>query len=382
MNAIAPSAPDEIDALADRIAETAAMLDAATHRLLTDLRRFDEQEGWARQGAVSCAHWLGWRCGIALGAAREKLRVAHALAQLPLIDAALRDGQLSFSKARAMTRIATPDNEANLLELARQATAAQLEKICRLYGQTQPRDPAAEEERRYLRVRDTDDGMVRIEIQLRPDEAARVLKACDVSAETRMDGLVAMAEATLRGDHPDRPPVDVMVHVDAATLTGRDEQVGIPADTARRLLCDAGIVPVLAGEDAHGTPLDVGRKTRSVPTALRRALVARDVGCRFPGCAHTRYVDAHHVRHWVDGGETTLANTVLLCTRHHTLVHEGGFRVTTDGDGLRFFDRRGIELPSAGTPPAVRITLPRVLAPSPVGDGNPVDYAAAVGCLM
>src|SRR5262249_50666549 len=117
MNAIAPSAPDEIDALADRIAETAAMLHAATHRLLTDRRRFDEQEGWARQGAVSCAHWLGWRCGIALGAAREKLRVAHALAQLPLIDAALRDGQLSFSKARAMTRIATPDNEANLLEL-------------------------------------------------------------------------------------------------------------------------------------------------------------------------------------------------------------------------------------------------------------------------
>src|SRR5262249_2221071 len=262
--------------------ETAAMLDAATHRLLTDLRRFDEQEGWARQGALSCAHWLGWRCGIELGAAREKLRVAHALARLPLLDAALRDGQLSFSKARAMTRIATPDNEANLLEMARHATAAQLEKICRLYRQIQPRDPAADEARRYLRVRDTDDGMVRIEIQLRPDEATRVLKACDVSAETRLDGLVAMAEATLRGDHPDRPPVEVLVHVDAATLTGRDEQAGISAETARRLLCDAGIVPVLDGEDVDGTPLDVGRKTRSVPTALRRALVARDVGCRFP----------------------------------------------------------------------------------------------------
>ncbi|HKA87360.1 MAG TPA: DUF222 domain-containing protein [Haliangiales bacterium] len=382
MNAIAPSAPDDIDALADRIAETAAMLDAATHRLLTDLRRFDEQEGWARQGALSCAHWLGWRCGIALGAAREKLRVAQALARLPLIDAALRDGELSFSKARAMTRIATPENEANLLEIACHATAAQLEKICRLYRQVQPRDPAADEARRYLRVRDTDDGMVRIEIQLRPDEAARVLEACDVSAETRLDGLVAMAEAALRGDHPDRPPVDVLVHIDAATLTGRHEQAGISAETARRLLCDAGIVPVLERDDADGSPLDVGRKRRSIPTALRRALAARDVGCRFPGCTHTHYVDAHHIRHWADGGETTLANTVLLCTRHHTLVHEGGFRMTADGDRPRFFDRRGAELPSAGIPMAVRMTLPRVRAPSPAGDGHAVDYAAAVGCLM
>src|SRR5262249_47946767 len=274
MNAIARSAPDDIDALADRIAETAAILDAATHRLLSCLRACDEQAGWARQGALSCADWLGWRCGIALGAAREKLRVAHALARLPLIDAALRDGQISFSKVRAMTRIATPDNEANLLDMARHATAAQLEKICRLYRQIQPRDAAADEERRYLRVRDTDDGMVRIEIQLRPDEAARVLKACDVSAETRLDGLVAMAEATLRGDHPDRPPVEVLVHVDATTLTGRGERAGISAETARRLLCDAGIVPIL--EDAHATPLDVGRKTRSIPTALRRALRTRD----------------------------------------------------------------------------------------------------------
>src|SRR5215467_521802 len=101
----------EIQSLADRIAETAAMLDAGTHRLLADIRHFDADELWAAQGATSCAHWLNWRCGIALGAAREKVRVARALAILPLSDDALRQGQVSYSKVRAMTRGATPDNE-------------------------------------------------------------------------------------------------------------------------------------------------------------------------------------------------------------------------------------------------------------------------------
>src|SRR5262245_27324225 len=87
---------NDIDALADRIAETAAQLDAATHRLLTDIRAFDQRGGWGRQGALSCAHWLSWRCGIALGAAREKVRVAQALGKLARIDAALARGEISF----------------------------------------------------------------------------------------------------------------------------------------------------------------------------------------------------------------------------------------------------------------------------------------------
>ena len=102
---------DETDDLADRIAGMAASMDAACHRLLADLRRFDDEQGWARQGMISCATWLNWRCGISLGAAREKVRVAHALASLPLIDDALGRGQISYSKVRAMTRVATPENE-------------------------------------------------------------------------------------------------------------------------------------------------------------------------------------------------------------------------------------------------------------------------------
>ena len=120
-----PSA--EVDLLADEIAELSAHLDAATHRLLTLIRRFDACSGWYRQGALSCAAWLSWRIGLDLCAAREKVRVARALGSLPLIDEALRRGQVSYSKVRALTRVATAENEALLLEMARSATAAQLD---------------------------------------------------------------------------------------------------------------------------------------------------------------------------------------------------------------------------------------------------------------
>jgi hypothetical protein len=368
----------DLDLLADRIALSAASIDAATHGLLADLRAFDERRGWADKGALSCAHWLSFQCGIDLVTAREKLRVAHKLGGLPLIDDELRRGRLSFSKVRAITRVATPENEARLVELGHGTTAAQLEKICRLLDQVQPRDPAREEERRWLRTRPLAGGMVRLEAQLRPEEAARILAACDVfaaSAAERPDALVTMAEATLRGDHPDRPPVEVLVHIDAATLTGEAEGAGISAEVSRRLLCDAGVVPVL--EDREGQPLAVGRKLRLFAGALRRALLARDRGCcRFPGCTNSRYLHLHHVAHWVNGGETSLTNGLCLCSSHHRLVHEGGFQVLADGDGFRFMNPGGREVVS-GAPPA---PAPLAAAPAlpPTWNGDPIDYDAVV----
>lgn len=371
----------DLDALADRIAQTAASLDAATHSLLVDVRTFDERGGWAAQGAVSCAHWLSWKCGIALGAAREKVRVAQALAGLPLIDDELRRGQLSYSKIRAMTRVATAENEARLVEIGRASTAAQLEKICRIVDQLRPRDGAGDECRRWLRSRPTPDGMMRIEVQLRPEEAARVLAACDgfsQSAAARVDALLTMSEATLRGARPDRPAVEVLVHVDADTLTGRQGDTGVSAETSGRILCDAGVVAVL--DDADGKPLDVGRKRRVFSGALRRALLARDGGCRFPGCTHTRYLHGHHLRHWVDGGPTSLENALTLCTRHHTLIHEGGFRVIADRDRVRFLRPDGREV-GAG-PGASPVPLPALATLPPTWDGDAVDYDAAVECVM
>lgn len=136
----------------------------------------------------------------------------------------------------------------------------------------------------------------------------------------------------------------IVVHVDAAALkpaaVGRcelEDGPSLPVETVRRLACDASVVTIT--EDEQGEPLDVGRKTRSIPPALRRALEARDHGCVFPGCTRTRYVDGHHIQHWADGGDTKLANLVTLCRFHHRAVHEGGIRVDRLDDGAWRFTR-------------------------------------------
>jgi hypothetical protein len=186
-------------------------------------------------------------------------------------------------------------------------------------------------------------------------------------------------KATLRGDQPDRPPVEVMLHIDAASLTGELEGVGVSAETSRRLLCDAGVVPVR--DDAEGHPLDVGRKLRLFSGALRRALLARDGRrCRFPGCTHARYLHGHHVRHWIDGGETSLANALLLCSRHHRLVHEGRFHTIAVQDGVRFLSPDGRDLSAKSQPHPV--ALPAITERQPTWDGHRVDYGDVLECLM
>jgi len=127
----------ELDRLGERIAEQAAHLDAAMHRFLTDLRAFDERGGWHVQGTMSCAHWLSWRVGWDLVTARERVRVANKLAEFPTIDDALRRGEVSYSKVRAMVRVATPANEVLLLDHARLMPASHLEKLCRKYALVQ-----------------------------------------------------------------------------------------------------------------------------------------------------------------------------------------------------------------------------------------------------
>ncbi|HKE16302.1 MAG TPA: DUF222 domain-containing protein [Kofleriaceae bacterium] len=403
---VLPLSPTEIDALADHIAVTAAHIDAATHRLLTLIRDFDRAGGWHRQGALSCAHWLSWRIGLGLGPAREKLRVAHKLAELPLLDEAFRQGELSYSKLRAMTRVASPDNEAALLDLARNSTAAQLEQICRLYRRAHPPErtgSGGDDERRWVVARPTDDGMVAIQIRLHPEEAARLMRAIEHCADkgSLADGAVALADVGLAGaagadggDGPMRPPVEVVAHVAAATLEGHTHLGdGLSAETCRRVLCDAGVVPML--EDDAGKTIDVGRKSRTIPAALRRALEARDPTCCFPGCAHRRWLDAHHVVHWIDGGETNLGNTQLCCRRHHGLLHEGGFRVEMQGAEPVFFDPDGREIVGAPARPVVREDAVEWLAAAnrargieisagtsgPGWDGWPVDYDACVGAI-
>src|SRR5262249_17417380 len=144
------------------------------------------------------------------------------------------------------------------------------------------------------------------------------------------DALVTLAKRYLGGRDegsgarsPDN--YQVIVHVDESALREGKGRSDLPIETVRRLTCDGSVVRMTAG--TRGEPLDVGRKQRTVPAAIKRALLARDGGCSFPGCTHTRYIHAHHIRHWSQGGETSLANTLLLCSAHHRLVHEDCYTI-------------------------------------------------------
>jgi hypothetical protein len=381
-------------------------------------------------------------------AAREKVRVARALEGLPRLAEAMRRGVLSYCKVRALTRIATAENEDYLLSIAEAGTVSHVERTVRLFRRS---ERAVElqaanmrfEERGLSYYFDEDESFV-VKGRFAPEQGALIMKALqaagnalreaesdsreallaagtwqDASREAslapgaarepaaarRADALVLMAETVLAGGVAPLAAGDrhlVTVHIDERVLRdetadGRCELEGsvtLPPATVRRLCCDGGLVAIV--EDANGDALDVGRKTRAIPSAMRRALDARDRGCRFPGCDNTRFVDAHHIHHWVHGGETRLDNLVLLCRRHHRAVHEEGFCVEREGDCIRFLRPNGCVVPeSPAMDPLERdgwLSLKqahvqlglkvdaRTTVPSWYGE--PMDYDWAIGVLQ
>jgi hypothetical protein len=442
---------------------------------------------------TSSAAWLSWRCGIAPVAAREHLRVARALESLPETTAAFSSGELSFSKVRALTRVATADNESTLVMWARHTTAAQLESIVRAYRGVVASERACAEGKAaepFLRWLWDDDGSLVVYGRLAPEDAGLFLQALhatsdrlerdaegssaepprDVSAETGPDAsaetpgdtcaktgpdassttrdegiytgttpdasigpdvsaqtgrdvssqpsvsaetpveplprpspaeaLVAMAETALatgpKSGGADR--YQVVVHVDAEvlekdSLDGRchvEDGPALAPEIARRVACDASVVEII---EEDGSALDVGRKRRTIPPALRRALEARDQSCRWPGCGRRRFLECHHVTHWAHGGPTRPDNLALLCRFHHRLVHHGDFTVTIEPDGRVTISRPDNEvIPGAPSPPPAQRDLGDVhrhlgllIDPSTcVGkwDGYGVDYALCVDVLL
>lgn len=368
-----------LDDLATEICSLAGHINAATHRFLLLIAQFDRRRGWSDAATQSCAHWLNWKCGIGMGAAREKVRVARALENLPRVAAAMASGGLSYSKAREITRIGNSANEQYLLSIAEHGTAAHVENLVRAYRRCEDAEELSREQRqqqnRRVSFRHDDDGSLILTCHLPAETGALVMKALDVAIESipvyaevepdvpagtprevvpfsmrRADALARVAESFLAHDVLELPGADrqqIVVHVDAETLRNRaagccevEHGPSIPADTARRFSCDASIITLL--EDEDGEPLNVGRKTRVVSAPLRRLLTARDKGCRFPGCCNARYIDMHHIKHWANGGETRPSNLLSLCRFHHRAVHEGGFDVQVLDDGaLRFVNPHG-----------------------------------------
>jgi hypothetical protein len=367
---------DELDAAIGRLVR---QMNADSYRLLVLVREFDDRFGWKKWSFKSCAEWLAWRASLSLSAAREKVRAAHALRSLPAISAAFADGRLSYSKVRALTRAAHFHDEDLLLAYALQATVANVEERCRQIRNVAPESAhharRAWAGRSLTMWRDEGRGLMRFTVEVPIEEGELIVRALDCAvaggevttevdpdaiAESKgtawsaqqADALVAVVRSYLDGGHGGEGGAtadhyQVVVHADAQSLTGGAGHADLPIDTVKRLLCDGSLV--LVAEDADGDPLDVGRKQRTVSTPLRRALYARDRGCTFPGCHRKRYLSGHHLRHWIDGGETNPDNMTLQCTHHHRLLHEGGFRIVRDEGGtLRFVTADGRSIPRNG----------------------------------
>ena len=515
-----------IDDLEEEIISLAKHMNQDEYRFLVMVREFDIRQGWRAYQFNNCAEWLNMKCGISPGTAREKVRVALALLDLPQCSEGFAKGELSYSKVRAMTRAANVFNEATLVDYALKATAHQVEEHCRRLRNADRRQSTPDARRawqaRSLKRTCHPDGMMSIYVELPREQGELVMKAlemamaaaagdtadeayqmyaaadvagqgdkvndkvgdavghtgntadqaikagqshttgkadvkagdavsqtgdtadqaikagqlhaagkarvkagdtvsqtgdkadqaikagqlhvagkarvkagdtvsqtgdtadqankagqahaaekaavdkagqADGSSQTQAenqqsnaffarqaDALVAVARGYLSGTGGEKQAksdnYQVVVHVDAAALQDKGGKSDLPVESVRRIACDADLVAVT--RDAKGNLLNLGRKHRVVSPQLKRALLARDKCCTYPSCSHEQFLEAHHVMHWADGGETSLDNTRLICNRHHRLLHEGGFTIHKNFAGEWYFrTAEGKVLPEA-----------------------------------
>lgn len=373
----------EIEELDVAIGRLSRQMNACNYQLLVLIREFDERAGWLKWGCTDAVAWLRWRCDLSANAARDKLRVAHALKTLPAMSSAFKRGVLSYSKVRSLTRIANQSNEQELIDIATNISAANVEAHCRQRLNTSKaatNDANWAHDNRAFRIwRNEKTGQMNLSIELSIEDGALFEQAVEKAAvqlsskavdepdklhKKKASWQALQADAAMlivreylsEAKQPSASEkkkrnvssadlYQVVVHVDEKALvngasdsvSGTSGQSEMPVDTVRRLCCDGSIVPII--ESAKGEPLNVGRKVRTITTAIRRALWSRDNGCVFPGCECKRYVDAHHIKHWADGGATDLNNLVLLCSKHHRLVHEGGYSIEFDQSNTRYFRR-------------------------------------------
>jgi hypothetical protein len=397
---------DELDAAICRLARE---MNSECYRLLMLVREFDDRFGFKQWSFKCCAEWLAWRCGFELSTAREKVRTAHALRRLPGIAKAFAEGRLSYSKVRALTRVADLHQEDLLLQYALEASVQDVEERCRQIRNVAPESAhharRAWAGRSLTMWRDEARGVMRFTVEVPIEDGELIGRALDYAVAAgdvtteidpeaageskraawcaqQADALVAVVKSYLGGGHDNEGGAtadhyQVVVHADAKAVKGGGGCADLPIDTVKRLLCDCSLV--LVAQDENGTPLDVGRKQRTVSTALRRALYARDRKCTFPGCHRKRYLDGHHLKHWIDGGETTPGNTTLQCEYHHKLLHEGAYGIVKEDDGtLRFVTADGRTIPRNGY--RLEDFLDDGIGGSDVGDVGDADASRDGSC--
>jgi len=406
-------------ALESEICEASAHAHATLAKVAKACAKFDEIGGWCDGGIRSFQHWLTVNAGFDSHTSAELLRVGQALATLPRIADAFACGQLSFDKVRQITLVATHATEHIMLEIAQGASGAQLERICRALRRiANANAPKRADEHLCLRglwTRWDDDGMLELTAKLTPEDAAVVQAALesitgsrpvpetadggvkdpadDRWAARRVDALVAVCENLVAGGAPDLvksgASTQVVVHVDVGVLTGESSdgrsyiEGGSPlsAGAARRLGCDAEGVGVV---ERNGLPIDVGRKQRLVTDRQRLALHVRDRFCRFPGCGVPAHrTEAHHYEHWALGGETKLANLLLLCGFHHRRHHDGAYQIRKTVDGFSFETNDGHPFMPPARAPVMVERNPTIgpLTPWSQWGGARMDFDHAVNVI-
>lgn len=353
-----PGAPDgELDALTGRARALASQIARLQAALVDVTARIDRLEATS---GMTTAQWIAWQCGLTPGEARRSVRLARRCGALPALAEAFGAGRLSEGTVALLERVATPDNEQRLLEVAAHATGAQLATLVRDFRQVVDATPEPDVEPEphddVVAYGSDDTGRWRLRASLSLEAGAEVEQAFAMAFEqaradddgpvTNAHCLLRIAQAFVAGAGsppvvlPERFLVQVRVDAEGATLPG----VGsIEAASAETILCSSW-VSVLT--ERRGRPVTVTSPTRCATPDQHRALAARDRTCRFPGCGRTHYLHAHHLVFHADGGPTSLENLVLLCGRHHRLVHRHGWTREHRPDGaLRVLDLAGVEVP-------------------------------------
>jgi hypothetical protein len=331
-------------------------------------------------GAKTTHAWLKTAADVPPWHGRARLQLAHELETRPITAAAFSAGDISMESAAAVcaaTQALPPSVPAAMTgeveellvatareEGSRAVTRRAMEITYRFAPEVLEEQEAAAREARFLTLTTRPDGTVALRGLLDKEAGALAVAvlgplaapapATDGIPDLRTSGaryadafaqLCQLATPELPQVRGERPNVAVTMSLGSlrAKATGStgcapgmlDNGISISIEATRRVLCDANVIPIVLG--GHAEPLDVGRLTRVIPTAIRRALVSRDQGCAFPGCDRpASWCDAHHCKHWADGGDTALCNLCLLCVHHHDVVHHAGWEIAMI-DGMPWF---------------------------------------------
>ncbi|MBJ7594003.1 MAG: DUF222 domain-containing protein [Candidatus Dormibacteraeota bacterium] len=367
-------------ALGDDLVAIRRQIDRLEAEFVRRVHRFDRDNGALAEGAASTVSWLRGTCGLTSSAATDRVRMGRMLNELPMTMESFREGRAPFTNVSLIARLAddigvepTRTVERTLVDAAEKVDAGRMWYLTSYTRQRLDADGALDRdnrdhERRWFACDQTFGGVFILRGELDAEGGAIVKTALDAltpptgpddlrkTSQRRADALVELAARQLKSGnlpetHGQRPHLTLTTTLE--TLRRDDgaqpaelAKVGpIHAEAARRIACDAvrtiataaastDAAPADAATTANGAVLSVGRASRTIPAPIRTALVRRDKGCRFPGCDRPpEWTDGHHIKHWADGGETSLRNLVLLCRRHHRMVHERGWVLRLEPDG-------------------------------------------------